>query len=89
MLWGALNGCHPTTALCRRGEYRNLWRLVMEDLWSGAEIYFKAYVYLLTMALSFKYLMREISASDNDWLLVISNLCNSRKKWSWISYITG
>ena len=57
----------------------------MEDLWSGAEMYFKSYVYPLTIVLSFKYLMREISASDNDWLSVLANLCKSQKKWSWVS----
>ena len=52
--WGALNGCHPTMALCRRGEGRKFRILTVEEAWAGTERAFKAYGHPLIMVLYFK-----------------------------------
>ena len=74
VLWKALNGCHPSTALCTRGDSRNHRRLPAEETLAGSEKLFQAYGRPLTNIISLKYLGRIPVATGDYWLVVVTNL---------------
>ena len=67
----ALNGTHRRTAQCTRGAERKRLRLVAEDDREVTARAFSAYGFPLEMVASSKYLVRLVSAADNDWLAVV------------------
>ena len=50
---------------------------------------FQAYGKLLKEVLEFKYLGRVLTSSDDNWLAVVGNLKNERRRWTWMSRILG
>ena len=76
--WSYLNGHHPNTTQCNKGEERNWCRMLVEESRAGTERAFRAYFLPLTTVTYFKYLGRKLTDSGNDWQVVVSNL---RKAW--------
>ena len=89
MPWATLNLRHLTTALCERGVDQKMWRLAEEESQMGAAMAFQAYGRPLDTFLSFKYLGRLLTETDNDWAPVIENLQKARKIWDRLSRILG
>ena len=87
--WAALNGRHPDTAQCTKEAERERHKLVAEEVRAIKERDFQAYVQPLNLVTSFKYLGRILTASDDDWPVVVGNLRKVRKKWVWLSRILG
>ena len=56
-------------------------RLEAEEARAVISRAFSAYMRLLKMVLSFKYLGRALSAADDDWLAVIQNMAKVRMVW--------
>ena len=80
--WEALNHFHPTTALFARGADRKRRKLVEDEAWAVAYMEFQEYVRPLETVISFKYLGRLLTATDNYCPSVISNLHKVCKIWS-------
>ena len=89
VLWTALNFLHTNNAQCTKGEEWNQCRLVVEENRADTERSFRENGRPLTMVLTFNYLGRIIMASDNEWKLVVGNLCEAQNKWARISRILG
>ena len=56
MPWTALNGRHPNTAQCDKGEKRKQSSLEAEEMQESTERSFQTYVWTLTLVSWFKYL---------------------------------
>ena len=67
---------------CRQGEERKWIRLAEEEVRAGEEKEIKAYGIPLDPVTSFKYLRRFISADENYWPSVVSNLWRERNNWA-------
>ena len=71
------------------GGGRKYFRLESEE----AEVWFlmalTAYGRPLTAVSAFKYMVRVLSASDDDWPAVIRNLRRARQKWACLSRMLG
>ena len=61
----------------------------MEEARAGSEIALRAYVWPLTKMASFKYLIRLLTDTDNDWMSVVANIRKARRKWGSMSQILG
>ena len=61
----SLNGCHIKIYLCDKVVERKHHRLVSEEAWAGTEAAFWAYVCPLTNTVTFKYLSRILTATDD------------------------
>ena len=72
--WKALIGTHRRTEQCTWGEERRRWRLAAEEEREVTARDFSAYGLPLEMVTSFKYLRRVISATENNWPVVVRNL---------------
>ena len=70
----ALNGRHPSTSLCQEGGGCKCRRLASEEAYAGVLMALIAYVRLLALVSSFKYLVRFLLESYNNWEEVIRNL---------------
>ena len=77
----ALNGRHPNTAQCTKGEEWKRCRLATEEMRNITEWDLRAYVLPFNLVTSFKYLVLTITGSDNDWPAVVGNLWKARTKW--------
>ena len=89
VLWEDPNGRHINTALCCKGAESNHHRLYAEEARAGTDAAFQLYGLPLTDMEAFKYLGRTLTAADNDWPAVTSNLRKARTKWTRISRIIG
>ena len=89
VLWASLNRCHPTTALCVQGAKQKNPRLEEDEARAGAETSLQAYGWTLETVISFKYLKRLITKTEDDWPEVIVNLQEARRSWSRILWILG
>ena len=69
--WWSLNIPHNHTAQCKKGLERKQHRLADEEERASTSRAFSAYGRTLDMVPSFKYLVRELLAADNEWPLVI------------------
>ena len=77
--WVDLNGGHTTNAQCAKGaEQKRNWPVAdeMREIMARA---LQAYIILLNLATSFKYLGRIMTPSDDDWPKVVRNLRKARK----------
>ena len=72
---------HRRTTQYRKGAERNRRRLEAKEDQVVTSREFSAYGHLLKMVTSFQYLGRVISAADNDWRAVVSNLSRARLVW--------
>ena len=62
----------------------------MEEAYhAGVEVAFQAYIQTLDVMKFFKYLRRVLTVSDDDWMLVLSNLSKYWKKWARMLEIFG
>ena len=77
----SLNGLHPNTEICRRGEERKCCQLVSEKARAGDNMALTAYRHPFILVSSFKDLGRLMSTSDKKWPIAIANLRNVQKKW--------
>ena len=80
--WKALSGTHRRTSKCTWGEEKKRQRLAAVKERDVAARYFSAYEHPLETDTSFKYLGRVISATDNDWPVVVRKLARVKKVWS-------
>ena len=60
-----------------------------EELRDSAERAFQAYVRLLQMVTSFKYLGRVLTEADNTWPAIVGNLSKAQKIWARLARILG
>ena len=77
----SLNRVHRRTAQCRKVVERKSWRLAVEEERAVTSRVFRAYGLPLEMVTSFRYLGQLISAADDDWKEVVSNLSRAREVW--------
>ena len=64
--WGALNGRHHATAICKKGAERKIRWMEEAELRDITEISFEAYGKPLETVLTFKYLGRVMTAGDDN-----------------------
>ena len=76
-------------ALYAKGDESNLSRWVEEEASVGTSAAFQSYGMPAEALDSFKYLGRVLTASNNDWLAVLSNLRKDRWKWERFYRIWG
>ena len=81
VLWRDLNRKHHDTAMCRKGAERNRRRMAESELRESTERAFEAYGKPIEAVSSFKYLVRIMTAGDDDWPVVAGNLVKARKSW--------
>ena len=63
--------------------------MVAEEAIDIAATALTAYVCPLANVTLFKYLVRILSTSDEDFPELVHNLSNVRKKWVWLSRVMG
>ena len=85
--WRALNGRHPDTAQCVKGEERKRRRLTEAETREILERAFKAYGEPIQNVSTFRYLGRVLTAKDDDWILVVVNLRKAQNSWGPLSWI--
>ena len=68
---------------------RKLPRLASEEMKEITERAFQAYGRPLNLVTSFKYLGRNLTASDYYWPTLVGNLSKASKKWIRLSIILG
>ena len=83
----ALNRPHLTTAFFRQGEERKLSHLAEEEAREGAEAAITAYGIPLAPVTSFKYIVRILSAADDEWPVVVGNLQRAWQKWAHLTRV--
>ena len=79
--WEALNGMHHYTDMCSRGAEQKLRRRRDKKAQEIMAVSFQAYIRSLEKVNTLKYLVRVITASDDDWTLVVANISEARMKW--------
>ena len=77
--WSTLNGRHPATEQCARGEERKRRRLAEEELRGSMDRAFEAYGAPLENMTAFKYLVQVMNAGYDDCPAVVGNLHRTRK----------
>ena len=87
--WKALHSHHPVMEICAKGtERKRRWR-VEEDTHAGFVTVFQSYGRPIAMVSLFKYPGRVLTASEDDWNTVVSNLSKAWRKWARMSRILG
>ena len=81
----ALNGRHPATAQCARGDERKRRRLAEAETRESSEQAFEAYGEPIHNVLEFRYLGMVLTAGDDEWLAVVGNLGKARNSWGRLS----
>ena len=79
--WRDLNGRHHATALCKKGAERKRRRMAEAELRDSTEWSFEAYGKPLETVSTFKYLVRVMTAGDENWPAVAGNLVKAQKTW--------
>ena len=64
-------------------------RLAEEEDRLGTVTEFQDYDIPLEIVSSFKYMRRLLTATSNEWPVVIANLRKDRKSWSFLDHILG
>ena len=64
---------------CTKRDKRNRWRLEGEEVRDGAVTALQDYGCPLENVTVFKYLLRILTATDNDWPAAVDNLREFRK----------
>ena len=85
--WRDLNGRHHATALCKKGAERKRRRMAEAELRDSTEWSFEAYGKPLETVSTFKYLVRVMTAGDENWPAVAGNLVKAQKSWGRMSRI--
>ena len=85
--WKALNGTHRIMTQCNRGAERKRQRLAAEEERLVTDRTFSAYGIPLDMVTPFKYLEWVISATDDNWSVMVRNLSQAKKFWIRMSRI--
>ena len=83
----ALNGRHPVTAQCARGEEWKRRRFEEAEARESSERAFEAYGKPLKNVLTFRYLGRVLMTGDDDWIALVVNLEKARKSWGRLSWV--
>ena len=78
--WVYLNGRHPNTALCKKGEDSNWCCMAMDEAQSGVDTTFQAYVCPPTNISPLKYLSRLLTAKKNYYQKVVAKLQKAQRK---------
>ena len=76
----ALNGRHPGTAQCLKVAERKGRRLAEKETRENSGRAFEAYGAPIKSVSEFKYLGRNLTATDNDWTAVVGNLRKARRR---------
>ena len=87
--WRALNKRHLATTQFVKGAERKRRQLAEEDLHKSLERAFQDYGEPLETVILFKYIGRVLTAGDNNWPAVASNLRKNRKSWTRMTRILG
>ena len=58
-----------------------------DDIWESTEWYLQAYGLPITSVTPFKYLVRIITALDDNWPTVASNIKKAQKNWDQLNFI--
>ena len=74
-----LNRRNPSNDLCRRGDEHKRFRLAAEEAEAGEVMALTTYDRPLTAVLSFKYMGRVLSSSDDNWPEAIRTLRRAQK----------
>ena len=82
-----LNGRHPVTAQCARGEERKGQRLAEAETRESSKQAFEVYGEPIYNVSAFRYLGRVLTVGDDDCLAVVGNLEKARKSWGRLSQI--
>ena len=77
----ALNGRHPATDQCARGEEQNRRRLAEAVLRESSDRAFEAYGEPLENVTAFRYLVWVLTAGYDDWLTVVGNIGKAIECW--------
>ena len=85
----ALNRRHPGTAQCLKGAERRRRWLAEAETRENSERAFAAYVAPIERVTEFKYPGRIMTATDNDWPVVVRNLGKARRSWGRLSRVLG
>ena len=79
-MWRALNGKHQASAMCSRVAERFMKKRWEEEARMITVMAFEAYMRPLERVAEFKYLWRILTASGDNFPVVVSNLQKSRKR---------
>ena len=85
----ALNGRHPGSAQCLKGAESKRRRLAETETRENSERAFEAYVAPIESVTEFKYPGRIMTATDNDWPVVVRNFGKARRSWGCLSRVLG
>ena len=58
-------------------------------MWASMELYFQVYGRQLTLVSLFKYLGQVLTASDNDWTVLMGNLRKACMNWAKLLRVLG
>ena len=75
--------------MCARGVLRHLKWFRKEEVQLIAEVAFETYRRPLGIVTAFKYLGRILTASVDDWVVVVANMQKGWKCWAQLSRILG
>ena len=79
--WEAFNRSHLATSMCAKGAERKFrWRVDYESHTSMAEA-FQAYGLPLGAVISFKYIVRVLTAFNYDYPVLVNNMRKLWRKW--------
>ena len=81
----ALNVRHLDTAQCKKGAEQKRRRLAEAETQESSEQAFEAYGEPIKNVSAFKHLGRVLTAGDDNWLAVVSNLGKARMSWGRLS----
>ena len=84
-----LNGRHIITDICSRVEELKREWIDSGESRAGYEMDLTTYGHPLMAVSSFKYLGRVLSASDDDWPVVVSNTRKAHNDWASLSMVLG
>jgi hypothetical protein len=82
-----LNTTHPDSRACAEGQRRRRQAVAREDARRAQEQLFYADGLPLDSVCTFKYLGRQISYDDSDWLAVLGNVRKAKAKWAMVSRV--
>ena len=85
----ALNGRHPGTAKCFKGEERKRRRLAETETRENSKWAFEANGEPIKSVSEFKYLGRILTATDDDWPAVVGKNGKARRSWGRLSRVLG
>ena len=81
VLYRALNGRHKSTMMCKRGAKSKRWRLEDAEKRENTEVAFEVYGQQIQSVPRFTYLVRVMTAGDEEWPTVAGKLVMEQKSW--------